>query len=262
MVLRLRSISMKFNIYINQYKLTENNEVTIQDCAVIDWLYSMFGSSSEKITKKREEGWTWISLTHLIEDMPLLRIKTNSGASKLLNRIKNFGYIETRVDKKERKLYAKPTKKIRDLYFSNRVRKDVSQVPQETSQVLQDPNHNTIINTLNTIPVATAKVEVKKTKKQIREESPFIFKEELESLWNSGWKPKKIIYNYFVRKNIVHENVKQFDSAVARYLRPAQALEGYSSKQIESVMDYLDSKKLSWTLETIAKNISEVVNRK
>lgn len=121
---------------------------------------------------------------------------------------------------------------------------------------------NTNYTQLSVVPVATAKVEVKKTKKQIREESPFIFKEELEALWNSGWKPKKIIYNYFVRKNIVHENVKQFDSAVARYLRPAQALEGYSSKQIESVMDYLDDKKLSWTLETIAKNISEVVNRK
>lgn len=128
-------------------------------------------------------------------------------------------------------------------------------IGSETNPSINEPN-------LRVESVNTEVVIKKKTKKQIREESPFIFKEELEALWNSGWKPKKIIYNYFVRKNIVHENVKQFDSAVARYLRPAQALEGYSSKQIESVMDYLDSKKLSWTLETISKNISEVVNRK
>lgn len=254
---------MKFNIYINQYKLTENTEVTIQDCAVIDWLYSMFGSSSEKITKKREEGWTWISLTHLIEDMPLLRIQTNSGASKLINRIKKFGYIETRIDRKERKLYAKPTKKIRDLYFSNRVRKEMSQVPKEMSRVLQDPNHITSINTLNPIPVATAKVELKKTKKEIRENSPFIFNEELEVLGNSKWKPHQIIYNYFLRKGMVFENRKQFDSAVNRFKRPALQLVGYTSQQINKTMDYCDTKfTVGWTLESVAKTIPEVINKK
>ena len=113
-----------------------------------------------------------------------------------------------------------------------------------------------------TVEIGKAEAVIKKTKKQIREESPFIFKEELELLRQDKWKPKKIIYNYFLKKSMVFENRKQFDSAVGRFITPAQKLEGYSSSQIDRAMDYFEEKKLSWTLETISKNISEVVNRK
>ena len=260
-------LTMKFNININQYELSKNKDITIQDSAVIDWLFTICGSDSEKISKKRIEGWTWVSLSHLIEDMPLLRIKTNSGASKLVRRIKSLGFIETKKDTKERKLYVKPTEKLKNLYFSkspkSQVQIDPSQVLENQSQVLCDPNHNTNTLILNPIQVATTKESVKDDNKNpTKEVKPFVFKEELKTLGESKWKPKLIVYNYFLRKNMVFENREQFNSAVGRFLKPAQQLDGYSSKQIQATMDYLDNKKLSWSLETIAKNISEVVNRK
>jgi len=124
---------------------------------------------------------------------------------------------------------------------------------------------NKTINALsNKTETSTTKVggEKKLTKKEIRENSPFIFKEELELLGNSKWKPHKIVYNYFLKKGMVFENRKQFDEAVARFKKPAIRLEGYSAQQINKTMDYLENKNLSWTLETIAKNITEVANRK
>lgn len=254
---------MKFNIYINQYKLSENQEITIQDCAVIDWLYSMFGSTNSKIIKSKEEGWNWVSLTHLIEDMPLLRIKTNSGASKLIKRIEKLGFIETRVDRKERKLYAKPTKKLQGLYFSNvkkdQVRKDLSQVPQETSQVLEDTNHNTNINTLDTIQGGSAEVVVKK-----EEKAPYSFIVEFNKMGDSRWLPDKIIYNYWRKKGFTFDNLKQFQAARSRNIRAAKALEGYTSKQINETMDYCEEKfkDMGWTLETCGKRIAEVINKK
>lgn len=146
---------MKYNININQYELSKNKDITIQDSAIIDWLFTMCGSDSEKIIQKRMEGWTWISLTHLINDMPLLRIKTNSGASKLVNRIKKLGFIDTKKDIKERKLYIKPTSKLRELYISPQVPQDLARVPQETARVPQDFNHNTSINTLEINTIST-----------------------------------------------------------------------------------------------------------
>lgn len=261
---------MKFNININQYELSKNKDITIQDSAIIDWLFTICGSDSDKVSRSRVDGWTWVSLPHLIDDMPLLRIKTNSGASKLIKRIKTLGYVDTKKDTKERKLYVKPTMKLRDLYFSKKpksqVLENLSQVPVETAQVPQDTYHNTNTIILNPIQVSVAnkEVEKKKTKKQLREESPFIFKEELELLRTNSWIPKKIVFNYFLRKGFTYENRKQFDSAVGRNLKPALQLEGYTSSQIDKTMDYCEKnyKDFGWTLETVVKRISEVANKK
>lgn len=141
---------MKYNININQERLSIHPDVTLQDACVIDWLYGMFGSESERINDKRVNGYTCISLSHLIDDMPLLRIQTNSGASKLVKRIQRMGFIDTVYMRKERKLYAKPKKKLNDLFFSlTKSVKTMTQVLKEDSQVLKDSNQYTSINTLN-----------------------------------------------------------------------------------------------------------------
>jgi hypothetical protein len=139
---------MKFNININQERLSDY-DITLQDACVLDWLYGMFGSDSERVSEKRIKGFTWISLPHLIEDMPLLGIKTNSGASKLIKRIKSLGFIETFTERSTSKLYAKPTEKLRSIYFGSKSSKTYPQVLADSTQVLQDTNQYTNTNTLN-----------------------------------------------------------------------------------------------------------------
>lgn len=253
---------MKFNIYINQYKLIENKDVSIQEAAVIDWLYTMFGSTSEKMTKKRIEGWTWVSLPYLIEDMPLLRIRTNSGAAKLVRKIKSMGFITTRIDRKERKLYAKPTQKMRDLYFSNpikdHVRKDTSHVLQETSRVPEDTNHNTNIILLDTIPSVGSANEI--NEKKIK--PPFIFIEKLKSLKESSRHDFKVIALYWSRKGIMFDNQDQYNAGLKRELRAASLLKGYSGDQIAQAIEYCKKNYDTWTLETAGKRIVDLVNKK
>lgn len=267
---------MKFNIYINQYKLIENKDVSIQEAAVIDWLYTMFGSTNEKMTKKRVEGWTWVSLPYLIEDMPLLRIKTNSGAAKLVRKIKSMGFITTRVDTKERKLYAKPTQKMRDLYFSNpikdRVRKDTSQVLEDTSRVPQDTNHNTNIILLDTIPsIGSANTPHAEEKKAL-----FSFIEELNKLKEGGVRTKadgtqteprkdlKIIALYWSVKGLTFENKEQMNAALKGELRAAKELIGYSGSQIRQALEYCQKSypDFPWRLATARKVIADIINKK
>jgi predicted transcriptional regulator len=129
-------------------------------------------------------------------------------------------------------------------------------------------NYNTI-NSSKSVSKETDKVEFKngkeippekKTKKQIRLETPFDFKREFELLGDSHWVAHKIIYNYWKIKGYRFDNYKQFDSALKRELRPATTLIGYNSKEITKAMDYCQQNYKLWTLETIAKRISDLVN--
>ena len=160
--------------------------------------------------------------------------------------------------------------KLSNLYQIQIIDEVVAKEPEPSSQsgVLGSSQKEAVtVSSINSTHLTTnvSKADtpsLKKTKKQLREEAPFDDKKEQQALWDSGWLRKKIVHNYFEKKNIHFENVKQFDSAVGRYLKVAEKLEGYTWRQIEKTMDYFEEKKLSWTLETIAKNISEVVNRK
>lgn len=102
------------------------------------------------------------------------------------------------------------------------------------------------------------------TSPQKEEKAPYSFIVELEKLGNSKWTPDLIIYNYWRRKGFTFDNPAQFKSNRARSIRAAQALQGYTSRQINETMDYCEDKfkEVGWTLETCGKRIAEVVNKK
>lgn len=143
---------MKYTININQKGLSNDPEVGIIEASVMDWIFTICGTSSDKVDKSRLNGYTWINLTHLLKDMPILRIKTKSGAGKLVWRIKRLGYIDIRKSTDGQKLYVLPTQKMMDLYLEtvslethpvspethNRILEDTDRIPQDT-------NHNTNI---------------------------------------------------------------------------------------------------------------------
>ncbi len=95
----------------------------------------------------------------------------------------------------------------------------------------------------------------------------FIFEEELENLKNGGKtgirKDYKIIALYWKKKGFVFENQEQFNSALTRELRAAKSLRGYSGEQIARSITYC-AKEYSeiYTLETCAKRIADLVNKK
>jgi hypothetical protein len=142
---------MKFNININQKGLENDNDITLVEASVIDWIYTFCGTNNRKINSQKVDGWTWINCSYLIQDMPLLRIKSRSGCSKLLTRLENLGYIE--IKREPRKLFIKTTDKMDNLYVS--CGKQVVDLTEEVvsagtqSCIPQDTNHNTNTIILN-----------------------------------------------------------------------------------------------------------------
>ena len=74
----------------------------------------------------------------------------------------------------------------------------------------------------------------------------------------SKLKTKKIVGSYFKERGWEFENWDQFETALARELKPAASLKGYTGPQIKKAIDYCRSEwGDSWTLETLSKWINE-----
>ena len=130
---------MQYNIHINQKGLENDTQISLTDASVIDWLHTFCGSNNRKINAQKVDGWTWVNCSFLINDMPLLRIKSRAGGAKLLHRLKDLGYIEVKTE--QRKLFVKITDKMDNLYVENSKTQVVS--PSLQSCQPQDTNHNT-----------------------------------------------------------------------------------------------------------------------
>lgn len=137
---------MKYNININQKGLENDHEISITDASVIDWLHTFCGTANRKINAQKLDGWTWVNLTFLINDMPLLRITSRAGASKLLNRLVSLGYIERKTE--NQKIFVRPTERMDSLYFVNSSEQVVNPSLQTVNSSKQNclpqlTNHNT-----------------------------------------------------------------------------------------------------------------------
>jgi hypothetical protein len=98
-----------------------------------------------------------------------------------------------------------------------------------------------------------------------KEEIPYTYENELKKLSQSPLKFRKIIALYFLKKNLYFENSKQFWAEVIRCSKVAKTLEGYDSSQLSRTMDYCEEKwgnDKGWSINAVAKQISNVVNKK
>lgn len=139
---------MKYNININQLVLSETSLDTI-DGAILDYLIFYCNSKNKKIGKQRiiKNGaiWTWINLKTLLEDMPLIRIKTISSLSVRIKKISNEGYIDT-ARFGHQKLFVKTNSKTDELFVcTNRYVRARKQLLLE-SYSSKRTNNNTIDN--------------------------------------------------------------------------------------------------------------------
>lgn len=89
----------------------------------------------------------------------------------------------------------------------------------------------------------------------------FNFQKELLKLKDSDRRDMKIIALYWRKKGFSFENQEQFNAMLKRDLRPAKDLKGYTGEQIARAIAHCAAKYGEWTLETVGKRISDVVNR-
>lgn len=107
-------------------------------------------------------------------------------------------------------------------------------------------------------------LEYSKRATEIREKklSPYSFDEELKKLWQSNWKPHKIVALFWEHKGYRFENAEQFKANLARDIKLSEPLKGYDSNQLEAAIRICkrESSKLNfdWKLTTVFKKINEI----
>jgi DNA-binding PadR family transcriptional regulator len=109
---------MKYNININQLVLSKT-DLDLVDCAILDYLYFYCNSVNEKINEQRitnEQGiFTWVTYQTLLEDMPLLKIKSSSALTPRIKKIEKAGFITTHREE-HRRLFIKMNDKVDELF--------------------------------------------------------------------------------------------------------------------------------------------------
>jgi len=102
---------MKYNININQLVLSEFKELDLKDCAIFGYCKDMCSSVNPKIDNERYEKHTWINYENLMNDMPLLRIKTRNSITPRISKLENVGLITTlkKMVKGHRRVFVRMT---------------------------------------------------------------------------------------------------------------------------------------------------------
>lgn len=101
-----------------------------------------------------------------------------------------------------------------------------------------------------------------KSKDKALEKVPYSFIGELTKLRDSPRHDMKVIALYWSSKGFVFENEDQFKVGLKRELKAAQLLKGYSGEQIAQAIDYCKRNYDTWTLETVSKRISDLINKR
>ncbi len=91
---------MKYNLTINLEKLnTISKETNIIEAYILDWIISICKSDRIKIVNERKDGYTWISYSRILEDLPLLPWKTTSNIGRYISKLEKQGFITTKTYK-------------------------------------------------------------------------------------------------------------------------------------------------------------------
>ena len=85
---------MKYTIYINQKELCKT-DFDLVDGAILDYLYFICNSKNEKIKKQRIDGYTWVDYKKILNDNPMLRIKSTGALTRRVKKMEDTGFIKS-----------------------------------------------------------------------------------------------------------------------------------------------------------------------
>ena len=138
---------MKYTIYINQKELSKT-DFDLVDGAILDYLYFICNSTNEKIEEQRINGYTWVDYSKIIDDNPLLRIKSKGALSKRVKQMEELGFIKlNEIRKNGHKLkYFALTKKSDSLFTQtlDPIHQNENPIHQKENPIHQNEPINTI----------------------------------------------------------------------------------------------------------------------
>lgn len=204
---------MKYTININQLALAKTG-LDIVDAAILDYLYVYCNSRNEKIEAQRVDGWTWINYSALIEDMPLLGIKSPGAITPRIKKLERAGFISTNR-LKHQKLFMKMNSQVDELFIETNSRPGGAIHQNEQSYSPSRTNNNTTDD--NTI------------------EPPTISKRNLEDLRLATLLHQLVVENYpFAAKKITAKYLNSEAEEINRLAR----IDGRDYKLIEFMITW------------------------
>lgn len=115
---------MKYNISINQLAWqTICPDADIRHSSIFEVIKSICNSKNPKL-KKTDDGFTWISSGLIINELPMLKIKSKGGITKILKQLQEWDFIEIKKDLKTNKNYFQTTLKSEQLERENAINYD------------------------------------------------------------------------------------------------------------------------------------------
>ena len=138
---------MKYTIYINQKELCKT-DFDLVDGAILDYLYFICNSKNEKIKKQRIDGYTWVDYKKILNDIPMMRIKSKGALSRRVKIMEDTGFIKSIERRKNgHKLkYFALTKKSNSLFIqsNNPIRENENPIHLNTYPIDENEPINTI----------------------------------------------------------------------------------------------------------------------
>ena len=106
---------MKYNINLNQLALMMYApDITLFEAAILDFIKQMCTYRSRNMSRKvlNESTYTGVSLTHLINEMPILKVKSKHQVVDAINNLEDQGFIVKLLEIEEgNRLYVAGTDK-------------------------------------------------------------------------------------------------------------------------------------------------------
>lgn len=224
------------------HKLTP--EITLKEAAILDYIIFICRSMNKKVVAKRKNWKTWVDYGKLIEDMPLLHLKSTGSISKKIDKLVEYWYLEKTLY--DRKAYLDMTEMVDKLFLSGNdvvAQKKQRRFSQETNNTTKDNSNNIINNVFNYRLEQNIKQHRKLSskikssiKRKLKEFTEDEIKEAIET-YSKVYHNKKCFFSYKWGLN------EMLDRGFERFLDGE--VEDYYSKQYKNQKKKVPQKKKS-----------------
>lgn len=90
--------NFRYTVVINQKALVGiAPNINFEEAAILNYIQQICSSSNDAIDRSRVDGYTWISYSKLIHDMPLLKAKSQASLVSKIKKLESYGLIITMV---------------------------------------------------------------------------------------------------------------------------------------------------------------------
>ena len=232
---------MKYTIYINQKELSKT-DFDLVDGAILDYLYFICNSTNEKIEEQRINGYTWVDYSKIIDDNPLLRIKSKGALSKRVKQMEESGFIKlNEIRKNGHKLkYFALTKKSDSLFTQT-----LDPIHQNENPIHQNENPIHQSEPISTIKDYTIKNNTIKEKRALTFFKPTIDDVKLYCLERDNKLDADRFCDYYESNGwkVGNSPMKDWKAAIRTWERTETKKEKPMSKIDKQLSEYLKGKQ-------------------